>query len=199
MSIWTLVPVKPFFQSKTRLAPVLSPDARAGLSRDFLSHTLHVLVNVSRIGQIVVVSRDPAALALAGEWGALAFAEPDDSDLNTALTRATEIASANGASAVLALPTDLPFLSAEAVLQLINDRHSPAITIAPDRRDAGTNALFIRPPGLVPYAFGLGSFQRYLALAAQAGVSARICRSPALALDIDTPDDLRLLRRPQKI
>jgi 2-phospho-L-lactate guanylyltransferase len=65
MSIWAIVPVKPFLRSKSRLAGVLSPEARAGLSREFLGHALRVLGQVPEIGRVLVVSRDPAALRLA--------------------------------------------------------------------------------------------------------------------------------------
>ncbi len=199
MSIWAIVPVKPFSQSKTRLAPILSPEERIGLSREFLTQALSVLTQSALIDQIVVISRDADARALARQWGAMALPEADNSDLNIALTHATDCALAEGAQAVLALPTDLPLLSAEAVSQLMDADIKPTISIAPDRHATGTNALFIRPPGFIPYAFGAGSFQRHLALAAQAGVPARICRLSALALDIDTPEDLHLLRVTQRL
>ena len=199
MSIWAIVPVKPFLQSKTRLASKLSPEERAGLSREFLTQTLGVLTLVRAITQIVVISRDPCALAVAQQSGAMALTEPDHSNMNAALTYATRVAVAGGAGAVLALPTDLPLLSGEAVAELIETDADPAVRIAPDRHATGTNALFVRPPGLIPYAFGAGSFQRHQALAARAGVSARLCHVPAMALDIDTPTDLHFLQMTQKI
>lgn len=199
MSVWAIVPVKPFLQSKTRLASQLSPDERARLSRDFLSRALQVLRDVPLIDHVAVISRDPAALRVARSWGGTAMVEPDDSDLNAALTRATASAVENGASAVLVLPTDLPLLSAAVVSQLIDSDNNPVITIAPDRHMTGTNALFMRPPGLIPYAFGAGSLQRHQALAAQAGVLTRLCPAPALALDIDTPADLHFLRMTKRI
>lgn len=192
MSVWAIVPVKPFLQSKSRLASILSPEARAGLSRDFLTRTLQVLNEISLIKGVVVISRDPEALALARAWGARAIVEPDASDLNEALTLATAHTVENGASAVLVLPTDLPRLSAAAVSQLIDSDITPLIRLAPDRHGFGTNALFMRPPNLISYAFGPGSLQRHQALAARAGVPARLCPLPALELDVDTPEDLRV-------
>lgn len=199
MSIWAIVPVKPFLQSKTRLASALSPEERAGLSREFLTQTLGVLTQVRAINPVVVISRDAHALAIARQGGAMALTEASHSDLNAALTYAAGVALAGGAGAVLALPADLPLLSVEAVSQLIDLDSQPAVSIAPDRHATGTNALFVRPPGLIPYAFGADSFQRHQALAARAGVSARLCHLPALALDIDTSADLHFLRMTQKI
>jgi 2-phospho-L-lactate guanylyltransferase (CobY/MobA/RfbA family) len=104
---------------------------------------------------------------------------------------------------VLILPTDLPFLTPDDVAQLIrpegtgahrdgDPRAEPWVSIAPDRRDEGTNALYVAPPGLLKYAFGVLSFGKHLELARAAGASPRICRLPGVALDVDGPEDLEL-------
>jgi 2-phospho-L-lactate guanylyltransferase len=193
MPIWAIVPVKPFLRSKSRLAGVLTPQERAGLSREFLGHALAVLRQVPAIRQTLVISRDPAALALAHAQGVHTMTEAGAPDLNSALTRATQAALTQGAGAVLILPTDLPFLAPDDVRALIEmDGPGPMVSIAPDRREIGTNALFISPPGLLPYAFGEHSFARHMALAQAAGARPRVCRLPGAALDIDGPEDLEL-------
>ena len=94
---------------------------------------------------------------------------------------------------MLILPTDLPFLAPDDVRALIEmDGPGPMVSIAPDRRELGTNALFVSPPGLLPYAFGEHSFAQHMALAQAAGARLRVCRLPGAALDIDGPDDLEL-------
>jgi 2-phospho-L-lactate guanylyltransferase len=191
--IWAIVPVKPFLRSKSRLSGVLTPQERAGLSREFLGHSLSVLRQVPAIRQTLVISRDPAALALAHVQGVHTVTEAGAPDLSAALERATRAALMQGAGAVLILPTDLPFLGPEDVRELIEmDGPGPMVAIAPDRREAGTNALFISPPGLLPYAFGEHSFARHMALAQAAGARLRVCRLPGAALDIDGPDDLEM-------
>ncbi len=198
MSIWAIVPVKPFLRSKSRLAGVLSPEARAGLSRDFLGHALRVLAQVPQIGRVLVVSRDPAALALARDLHAHTVTEAGAPDLNRALTRATQVAVAERAGAVLILPTDLPLITVADVQTLITAAGAgPAVTLAPDRHETGTNALFVRPPGLLAYAFGAGSFGRHLARAQAAGAEVRVCRLPGLALDVDQPEDLAVYQAAQ--
>lgn len=195
MSLWALVPVKPFALSKSRLAPVLSAEERVGLSRAFLEHTLSVLREVSAVSETLVISRDPAALAVARAHGAQTVLETEPSDLNAALMHATDIARQGGARALLILPMDLPCLADDEIRQLIDDAADLSLTIAPDRRETGTNALFIRPPGLINYAFGADSFHQHCALAQRAGVSPRIVRLPGLALDVDVPDDLKLVEQ----
>ncbi len=198
MSLWAIVPVKPFLRSKSRLAGVLSPEARAGLSREFLGHALRVLAQVPEISRVLVVSRDPAALALARDLNAQTVTEAGAPDLNRALARATQVAVAERAAAVLILPTDLPLITVADVQALIaTDRPGPAVTLAPDRHETGTNALFVRPPGLLAYAFGVGSFGEHLALAQAAGAAVRVCRLAGLALDVDQPEDLAVYRAAQ--
>ncbi len=191
--IWAIVPVKPFLASKSRLSGVLTPQERAGLSREFLGHALDVLARVPAVRETLVISRDPAALALAHSRRARTVTEAGAPDLNAALRRATEVAAASRAEGVLILPTDLPCLAPEDVGQLIApDGAGPRMAIAPDRRDEGTNALYVAPPGLLSYAFGIHSFARHLELAQAAGANVRICRLPGVALDVDGPEDWSL-------
>ena len=193
MSIWAIVPVKPFSQAKSRLQGVLSPEDRASLGRQFLVHTLDVIGQVREIAQVLVISRDSEALTLAHERGARTVAEASTSDLNSALSRATETAHGQGAQGVVILPTDLPYLSADVVRDLVSEPGAgPAVVIAPDRSATGTNALFVRPPGLMAYAFGPGSFRVHRARGQRSGARVRIYRSVETELDLDLPEDWEL-------
>jgi 2-phospho-L-lactate guanylyltransferase len=49
--------------------------------------------------------------------------------------------------------------------------------------------LLVRPPGLIPFAFGPDSFAAHCAAARAAGVQPVVHRSPTIALDLDTPED----------
>ena len=193
MSIWAIVPVKPLQQSKSRLSGVLSPLQRAGVSRHLLARTLHVLAETPRIARVLVISRDPAALALARRAGARTLLEEGAPELNSALPRATTFAQSSRIEGVLVLPTDLPLLTAADLDALLDfGSMGAAVVIAPDRHEQGTNALFVRPPGIIPYAFGPGSFAEHCRSAEQVCVSLSICRRPGFALDLDLPEDLQL-------
>ena len=65
------------------------------------------------------------------------------------------------------------------------------VGLVPDRHGSGTNALVLRPPDVIAFAFGRGSRDRHLAAAAAAG-AAVIEVMGDLTLDVDTPDDLLL-------
>ena len=75
MSLWTIVPVKPFSEGKSRLAGYLSPQERRALNRDLLTRTLDAIRLAHIDAEIVVVSRDNDALDAATRLGSHALAE----------------------------------------------------------------------------------------------------------------------------
>lgn len=194
MAIWAIVPVKPLRRGKSRLAEVMSVDERADLNEYLLAHTLREISAVPEIENILVVSRDPAALSLARNLGARTVQEHGNPGLNVALTRATEIAKSYETRGILILPADIPGLSKEEISKLlsyIND--PPVVVVSPDRSRQGTNALAVCPAGLIEYDFGDGSFEKHCQQANEAGARLIICELPALALDLDEPEDLKLI------
>jgi 2-phospho-L-lactate/phosphoenolpyruvate guanylyltransferase len=68
------------------------------------------------------------------------------------------------------------------------------VAIVPDRHGSGTNALLLSPPDAITPAFGPDSRARHLDLARSAGVTVRVEHLPSLLLDIDTGEDLAVLR-----
>jgi 2-phospho-L-lactate/phosphoenolpyruvate guanylyltransferase len=191
MTIWAIVPVKPLRRGKSRLAGTLSEDERTHLNQLLLEHTLKTLADLKEIEQVLVVSRDPAALALAREHGARTVREAGSPQLNTALKRATVVAQLYTTQGVLVLPADLPLITREDILALVERaKKPPVVVIAPDLREEGTNALLICPAGLIEYDFGPGSFQRHCERAQQAGARLEIVTLPSLGLDLDLPEDL---------
>ena len=210
MSLWTIVPVKPFNEGKSRLAGHISPQQRRALNRELLTRTLTAINQAHLDAEILVVSRDTHALAAAKRAGSRALPEksqpctappssctPNDTEsepqLNAALTQAARHAAAHGATKLLVLPTDMPNLTAEDVRAMAVSRgREPQITIAPSR-DGGTNALMLQPPQAIPFAFGRDSFLRHQRLAAAAGIPVHVVQSDSLLFDIDLPEDYRLV------
>lgn len=194
MTLWAIVPVKPLRRGKSRLAGVLSEDERAALNHYLLAHTLDTLKATPDIEHVLVVSRDPAALALAREHGARTVQENGAPQLNIALTRATVVARNYATRGVLIIPADLPLITPQdiqAMLEFVHD--PPVVVVAPDRHRKGTNALLVCPVGLIPYNFGPDSFQRHCELAMKAGARLEVCELPSLGLDVDLPEDLDLV------
>jgi len=195
MTIWAIVPVKPLRRGKSRLSGALSEDERTELNRTLLEHTLTTLSELKEVEQVLVVSRDPQALKIAHTYGARTLREDGQPQLNTALTRASVIAQVYATPGVLVLPADLPLITREDVLTLIDRAGKPpVVVIAPDRHGKGTNALLMSPAGLIEYDFGEGSFARHCEQARKAGARLEIVDLPTLGLDLDLPEDLELVR-----
>ncbi len=194
MSIWAIVPVKPLRRGKSRLAGMLTEDQRTRLNRYLLQHTLDTLNEVPEIEHTLVVSRDPAALALTRELGGRTVLENGAPQFNIALKRATAVAKLHGAHAVLILPADLPLVTADDIRQVIQrGSKPPVVVITPDRREDGTNALFVNPAGLLDYAYGPGSNRRHAERAAAAGARVEVFVCASIGLDLDLPEDLQAL------
>ncbi|HJR80412.1 MAG TPA: 2-phospho-L-lactate guanylyltransferase [Anaerolineales bacterium] len=196
MTLWAIIPVKPLRTGKSRLAGTLTEDERAELNRTLLQHTLQTLSDLKELEHVLVVSRDPQVLTIARMHGARTVREDGQPHLNTALKRATIVAQVYATSGVLVLPADLPLLSPDDVLTLIERATDPpVVVIAPDRHEKGTNALLISPTGLIEYGFGENSFQRHCQRVKEVGARLEIVNLPSLALDLDLPEDLELVRK----
>ncbi len=68
------------------------------------------------------------------------------------------------------------------------------VTIVPDRHGSGTNGLLLAPPDALSPSFGPDSRARHERLAREAGAEWRVERPASLLLDIDTGEDLAVLR-----
>lgn len=193
--IWAIVPVKALSEAKGRLSPLFSQDVRRRLTLAMLEDVLCALRKVEALSRILVVSRDPDAAAAALRQGAETLSEPLNSDQNVALNFAAELAIREGVETILVIPADVPLAEAGDVAGLLKQHGvSPAMTIVPDRHGSGTNALICSPPDLLPFKFGEGSFSAHVKSAEARGVKPSISHMPSLALDIDTPEDISLLK-----
>ena len=192
MSLWAIIPVKPLKNAKSRLSKVLTPEQRYEFAQAMFRHVLSVVTSVPYITGVVVISRDTKALSIAREMGAKTIQESMVSDLNPALMRATAVVNSWRADGVLIMPADLPFVSVDDIKAIVrlSYRDDSSIVIATDDEGDGTNALLVRPPGLIEYSYGRGSFQKHIESASQVGANVVSYFSDRLALDIDIPEDL---------
>jgi 2-phospho-L-lactate guanylyltransferase len=196
MTLWAIVPVKPLKRGKSRLAGALSETERLELNRVLLERTLRTLIELKEVEEVLVVSRDSSVLAIARELGARTVQEDGAPTLNTALKRATVVAQVYASRGVLVIPADLPLLTREDILTLLERAtNPPVIVIAPDRHQKGTNALLLSPADIIEYDFGQDSFKRHCERARRAGARLEIVDLPSLGLDLDLPEDLELVRK----
>jgi len=187
-----LVPLKRLDQAKSRLDGRFGAEARAALMGALLDRTLRAAAAAPSLDRVVLVSSEPSSAEIAAAHGIEHF---DDRSLpwNEALAAATRerVASA----AVLILSADLPLVTSEDIETLVAAAPPRGVAIA-RARDAGTNAVLLRPAGAILTCFGVrGSAAKHAQLAADAGLPAVIVDVPGLATDLDSPDDVRELLR----
>jgi 2-phospho-L-lactate guanylyltransferase len=157
---------------------------------------LTALRRARRVDGVIVVTSEPAADALSRAHGAQVIRDPAEPGHSQATSHGVRRAIDLGARRALLVPGDCPSLDpAEVDDLLIAHPHDDAsVTIVPDRHGTGTNALVMTPPDAIEPSFGPGSRARHEAAAAAAGAECRIAEPPSLTLDIDTADDLAVLR-----
>ena len=165
---------------------MLGADERAALMLELLEGVLAALKEAD-VGPVTIVSSE--ALCPNGvprfDDGGLAW--------NDALAAAMREAVSEPIAAVVS--ADLPRVTAEDVRTLVAATPDRGISIA-RALDGGTNAVSMRPAGVVMTHFGEPQSAAVHAFAtAEAGLAARIIDVPGLAFDIDTPDDLETLRQ----
>jgi 2-phospho-L-lactate guanylyltransferase len=198
MTLWAIVPVKPLRRGKSRLSGVLTEDERTALNQSMLINTIKTLRAVPEIDVILVVSRDPSALAIARTYEARTVLEDGSPELNTALRRASKVAQTYQAREIIVLPADLPLITPEKIHDFIGySGNPPEVIIAPDRRKDGTNALYINPADLIDFCYGEGSFNIHFEKAKKVNANVKIVEDDAFALDLDLPEDLDLLHELQ--
>ena len=196
MSTIAVLPVKRFDDAKQRLGDALRSGTRRALAEAMLTDVLTALRRSTRVDAVVVVTSEHGADALARAHDASAIRDPSEPGHNPAAREGVRWAIEQGARRVLLVPGDCPALDPTEVddLLLAHPHSEARVTIVPDRHGTGTNALVLCPPDAIGPSFGPGSRERHEGLARDAGAECRIAEPPSLALDIDTVEDLNVLK-----
>jgi len=193
-----VLPVKRFGAAKQRLDNDLSDGTRRALAEAMVTDVLIALRRAKGVDEVLVVSGETMAVALAAGYDAAAVVDdPDDASHSAAAARGVQAAMERGATRVLLVPGDCPALDPAELDELLEDAEGvagPDVVIVPDRHGDGTNALLLTPPDAIGPAFGPGSRERHERLAAEAGATCAAIDVPTLGLDVDTVDDLAALR-----
>lgn len=190
MSIRIIIPHRGLEAAKTRLAPSLSPDERIFLASQLLQRVLKVSREVA--DDVVVISPSRSLLEVVEPSGARLVVQRG-MGLNSGLDQVRFDALVDDIETLAVLHGDLPNLQRtdiETLLAALPGDGRPGVAIAPDRAGTGTNALVLRPPGVIRFRFGVGSFAKHLEEVERAGVPLVAVNRAGLAFDLDTPEDL---------
>jgi 2-phospho-L-lactate guanylyltransferase len=186
---WSVVvPAKRLALAKTRLRPLTDRAERPAAAHEalvlaLLADTVTAALDCPLVGEVVVVTDEPAAAEQVRGLGARTVGDEPDAGLNAALEHGA--AAARG-EAVAALSSDLPALRpAELGAALAAATGAPRCFV-PDVHGTGTTLLTAVGTPLRP-RFGAGSAQAHRA----DGARALDGDWPGLLRDVDALDDLR--------
>jgi 2-phospho-L-lactate guanylyltransferase len=177
-----VVPVKAFHAAKLRLAPALSPEARAALAREMATR----VVRAAGPLPVLVVCDDETVRSWAIEVGATAHWTPG-LGLIGAVEAGVDAAAASGADRVLVAHADLPL--ATGLSHVVG---TDGVVIVPDRWNDGTNVITIPATSGFRFAYGPGSAAHHQAEARRLGLEVHRIDDQVLGWDVDLPGDLQL-------
>lgn len=189
-----MIPVKRFGEAKSRLALALEPDGRRALAAAMAADSIAAVAGAERIERIVCVSGEPGLEPIALETGAELIDDPHDLGHSEAAAIGIEALAAGGVACAAVLSADCPLLEPEGIDRALAGLGARSVGVIPDRHGSGTNGLLLAPPEGIAPSFGPGSHARHLEAAHEAGLEGRSVRIESMLLDLDTPEDLELLR-----
>lgn len=175
-----VVPVKRLARAKTRLDHPL----RAELALAFASDTVTAAL-ASGIGDVTVITDDPAARVRMAALGARVIADAPDAGLNPALRHAADTLAPD--CWVGALSADLPAARPDEFDALLQEARAAGGvgSFVPDR--SGGTTVLLRPPGhALDPQFGPDSAAAHR----RSGAAAIGAGLRGLRLDVDTAEDL---------
>jgi 2-phospho-L-lactate guanylyltransferase len=191
-----ILPVKRFSDAKQRLGTSVADPLRRDLARAMVGDVLSALRDCAAIERTIVVTCEQSVAAAARYLGALIVPDTAEESQSAAVAQGIERAAAEGFERVLCIPGDCPALDPGELAALLEAPPTSVaeVVIVPDRHGTGTNGLLLTPPDAIPPSFGPGSCARHRELARAAGAVCRTERPASLLLDIDTGEDLDVLR-----
>jgi 2-phospho-L-lactate guanylyltransferase len=194
-----IIPVKRFGHAKRRLLDTLDRPQRAALIKAMIADVLAATEAAELVERVIMVTGEGRAERLALRHAQRSttpievLQEPDDRGHSEAATLGIIRALALGAECSALLPGDCPLLEPAELDAALARMRPGRVAVVPDRHGTGTNALLLCPADAIGPAFGEGSRARHAERAERAGHEAAIEALDSLALDLDTPDDLRAL------
>jgi 2-phospho-L-lactate guanylyltransferase len=189
MTAFVIIPVKRLDNAKSRLSSLLTDEERKQFCLKMLEDVLRTMKSVKLAHETVVVGKDPIVLQMAKNFE-VAYLKERKRGLNKTVSGAIDWCMEKGATSVLILPADIPLVAPADLNRIFTLGEKASMVISPSKNGKGTNALLLTPPNISPTFYGPHSFQRHVKEASKLKISLRIYRSPRIALDIDTFEDL---------
>ncbi len=194
-----VVPFRSLYQGKSRLAPELADRDRRKLVAAMLGDTLESLRKCALLDQVLLLTDDTEAAALARGLGVAAVGEPAGARGLNAVVQQLANDLASDYDELLVVHGDVPLVQAEELEQLILAHRRlavgrPAVSLVPDRHQSGSNGLLCSPVNSMRFYYGPDSLAKHLAFARVQGLQSQTVELAGAGLDIDEPADLDCLK-----
>ena len=171
--------------AKGRLADTLTTPERSALAQSCAETVVRAALSLPTY----VVCSDEGVATWAKTLGAnVVDCQTPGLDIAVATGRAA--AEADGADHIIVAHADLPL-----AVTFDHIAREGKVSLVPDRHRDGTNVLSFPASSSFTTAYGPGSYDNHIRLAVGAGLEYEIIIDDALALDLDTADDLSELAR----
>ncbi len=196
MTTSAVIPIKQLVNAKQRLSGLLSLDERKQLFTAMVEDVLTAVEACVRIDQIIVVTDDEEVSELARGFDAQIRPEPTPPGLIEAVTETGRQLAAEGVDCMVFLPGDVPLVSADEldiVLEGFGAGSEAEFLIVPALDLGGSNCVACSPPDCMEFGFGHDSFRKHISIARERGLVPQVAKLPGIGLDIDTPEDLKML------
>jgi len=186
-----IIPVKTFSKAKTRLN--LQQDCKMEICSLMLQEVLKTISNCKVVNQIVLVSKDEAALKIGRQFNSIEIFD-NESGVNNAINLADEYLSDKNFDCSIIFPQDIPTMTSsdiDALLGFIKSTNS--VIIVPSRQFNGTNALVRCPADLIQTRYDMGSYTHQIDAANTKTKNISIALIRRMMLDIDDESDLAFM------
>jgi 2-phospho-L-lactate guanylyltransferase len=188
-----ILPVKRFPLAKQRLGESIADSLRVNLAHAMVGDVLSALRDCPAVDATIVVTCESSVAAAARYIDAIVVEDTAEDGQSAAAELGIARALQEGFERALCVPGDCPTLDPAELCGLL-EQETTGVVIVPDRHGSGTNGLLLAPPDAIGPSFGPDSRARHERLANDGGAICRVVRPASLLLDIDTGDDLAVLR-----
>ncbi len=198
--IWAILPLKSRHLAKQRLGHSLSKFERQALSEKMFEDVLIAINGARFLKGLVVVTCDDYTISRAQLFGGRVIRTDGDIGLSASVEMAAQALFDDGVANIITLPGDVPLVTSQEIDQVCQNLLTHrGITIVPDQACTGTNSIACSRRSVIPFSFGLNSFEKHRQLAQKSahksGLTVNIEKLDGLGLDIDTEEDIAALMK----
>ena len=191
MKTYAIIPVKSFSKAKTRLN--IPQIKRELLCKEMLEEVLKTLSKCKSIDNIVIVSKDDAAIKLGKSFGAMQIFD-DDLGVNQAVDLADQYIADLECNCSVIFPQDIPMMESSDIDNLLGFLKSKnSVILVPSRQFNGTNALVRYYASSMKTQYDKGSYSHQINAAKSVTQKVSLALIRRVMLDIDDELDLAFM------